>query len=112
MEKVFTKNEFDKKIKSILLSKDYVDYNYYAVYIAKHIDLYFENPFDKNYYNIKDIKTVLGEKNLIMKKNLRKMIEGNPDYKKYGGMDADEDVLTAEEIEELENETEEDNAKR
>lgn len=62
MEKVFTKNEFDKKIKSILLSKDYVDYNYYAVYIAKHIELYFENPFDKNYYNIKDIKTVLGEK--------------------------------------------------
>ncbi|EHR31876.1 hypothetical protein GXM21_12620 (plasmid) [Megamonas funiformis] len=47
-----------------------------------------------------------------MKKNLRKMIEKNPDYKKYGGMDADEDVLTAEEIEELENETEEDNAKR
>lgn len=62
MEKPFTKNEFDKKTKNILLSKYYVDYNYYAVYIEKHIELYFENPFDKNYYNIKDIKTVLGEK--------------------------------------------------
>lgn len=49
---------------------------------------------------------------MMIAKKLKNKIEQNPDYQKYGGMDADEDVLTAEEIEELENETEEENAKR
>lgn len=48
----------------------------------------------------------------MIAKKLKKRIEQNPDYQKYGGMDVNEDVLTAEEIEELENETEEENAKR
>lgn len=26
------------------------------------VELYFQNPFDEKYYNIKDIKTVLGDK--------------------------------------------------
>lgn len=49
-----------------------------------------------------------------MRDELKKKIEENLDYKKYGGMSVGEDVdvLTIEEIEELENETEEENAKR
>lgn len=47
-----------------------------------------------------------------MKSELKKKIEECSDYKKYGGMSVDEDVLTPEEIEELRNETEEENAKR
>ena len=47
-----------------------------------------------------------------MRDELKKKIEENLDYKTYGGMSIDEDVLTIEEIEELENETEEENAKR
>lgn len=48
----------------------------------------------------------------MITEKLKKRVEQNLDYQKYGGMDVDEDVLTAEEIEELENETEEENAKR
>lgn len=48
----------------------------------------------------------------MISEELKKRIKQNPDYQKYGGMDTDEEVLTAEEIEELENETEEENAKR
>lgn len=49
-----------------------------------------------------------------MKNELKKKIEECSDYKKYGGMSVGEDVdvLTPEEIEELRNETEEENAKR
>ena len=66
MEISFTEEEFSnyKVVRGIILSNDYVDYDYYAVYIPKmdKVELYFKNPFDDKYYNVKDIKTVLGEK--------------------------------------------------
>lgn len=66
METVFTKTEFDdcEKVRGIVLTTDYVDYDYYAVYIPKQdsVELYFQNPFDEKYYNIKDMASVLGEK--------------------------------------------------
>lgn len=66
METVFTKTEFDdcEKVRGIVLTKNYTDYDYYAVYIPKldSVELYFQNPFDEKYYNIKDMKTVLGDK--------------------------------------------------
>ena len=46
-----------------------------------------------------------------MDEKLRKIAESFKEFKTYGGS-TDEDVLTIEEIEELENETEEENAKR
>lgn len=66
MEIFFTEEEFSnyKVVRGIILSNDYVDYDYYAVYIPKEdkVELYFKNPFDGKYYNVKDIKTILGKK--------------------------------------------------
>lgn len=66
MEISFTEEEFSnyKVVRGIILSNDYVDYDYYAVYIPKEdkVELYFKNPFDGKYYNVKDIKTILGKK--------------------------------------------------
>ncbi|WP_417088792.1 hypothetical protein [Megamonas funiformis] len=63
MEISFTEEEFSnyKVVRGIILSNDYVDYDYYAVYIPKEdkVELYFKNPFDGKYYNVKDIKTIL-----------------------------------------------------
>lgn len=62
MRKVFTQGEFDKLTSEIILTTDYVDYNYYIVYIPKieEVELYFQNPNDGNYYNVEDIYSVLG----------------------------------------------------
>lgn len=66
MEIAFTEEEFSNYeiVRGIVLSSNYIDYDYYAVYISKmdKVELYFKNPFDDKYYNVKDIKTVLGEK--------------------------------------------------
>lgn len=62
MRKVFTQEEFDKLTSVIVLNTDYVDYDYYAVYIPKieGPELYFYNEHDGNYYSVEDIHHVLG----------------------------------------------------
>jgi len=61
MRKVFTQEEFSKLISEIVLTANYVDYDYYAVYIPKieGPELYFQNPNDGNYYSVEDMYSIL-----------------------------------------------------
>lgn len=60
--KKYSYEEFKKLTTEIILTDDYVDYNYYAVYLPnrKKPAIYFKRPYNGNYYHIDDCLEVMG----------------------------------------------------
>ena len=54
--RVYNYEEFKKLNTEIILTDDYADYNYYAVYLPnrKKPAIYFKHPCNENYYHIYD----------------------------------------------------------
>ena len=60
--KKYSYEEFKKLTTEIILTDDYADYNYYAVYLPnrKKSAIYFKHPYNGNYYHIDDCLEVMG----------------------------------------------------
>lgn len=60
--KKYTADEFYKCNVFLILERRYADYTYYAIKFphVKNARIYFQNPFDNNFYHIDDCLKVMG----------------------------------------------------